>query len=156
MQDLAPMLMLITVALVVGWVTKSLSVQRTTRQALAAQAELHTKLLDRFGSAEELRHYLESEAGRKMLDVRLLQRVEPYAPMLSAVRTGILVIAGGLGLLLTTSTGMLSTDAREPFTVLGVLGLVLGLGFLASAGASYLLSRRLGILGGSNPGEAGE
>lgn len=154
MDFIAPMLIMITVTLVVGWAIKTVSVQRTTRAALAAQAELHTRLLERFGSAQELATYLESEAGRKMLDVRLFQRIEPYARLLSAVRTGILVIAAGLGLLVIT--GMVPGQARDAFTVLGTLGLVLGAGFLVSAGVSYLLARRLGLLDAVRSGEAGE
>ena len=154
MNDLAPVLGMITLFLVVGWVIKSLSVQHTTRAALAAQTELHTKLLERFGSTQELRAYLESEAGRKMLDVRLFQRVEPYARLLSAVRTGILVIAAGIGLL--TISGMVPGNARDGFTVLGTLGLVLGAGFLVSAAVSHLLAKRLGLLDTAHPEEVRE
>lgn len=35
---------------------------------------------------------------------------------------------------------------QEPFLVLGTLGLMLGIGFIISAGLSYLLAKRMGLL----------
>ena len=86
-----------------------------------------------------------------MFDLRLLHRSEPYARLLSAVRTGILVIAAGLGLLLVT--GLVPGQAHDGFTVLGTLCLVVGCGFLASAGASHWLAKRLGLLGAPSADE---
>jgi len=42
----------------------------------------------------------------------------------------------------------------EAFTVVGVLGLCLGLGFLASSGAAYFFSKKWGLVNGSASDEA--
>ena len=50
----------------------------------------------------------------------------------------------GLGLLLLL--GFVQDEAREGFLILGTLTVGLGTGFLVSAVASWLLSRRFGLL----------
>ena len=152
MNDIAPMLVFITIALVIGWSIRTLAAERTARALLTAQSDLHSRLLDRCSSAQELATYLESDLAKKMFDLRLLHRSEPFARLLAAVRTGILVIAAGIGLLLVT--GMIPGHARDGFTVLGTLCVVVGTGFLVSGAVSYWLAKRLGLVGSPEPEES--
>jgi hypothetical protein len=43
-------------------------------------------------------------------------------------------------------SGRVEQEIAQPFFALGVLGMTIGAGFIVSAGASILLSRRLGLL----------
>lgn len=147
MSDIAPALVAITLCVVIGWIVRIVSDNRR-RQALArTQAELHTKLLEKFGTADEALRYLGSEAGKRLLDSAALERTNPHSRILGSVQAGILLAAVGLGLLLVR--GFVSGEAVRAMLVLGTIVLVLGLGFLASAGAAWALSRRFGLLGGT-------
>lgn len=148
MSDIAPALVGITLFLVIGWIIRIVSDNRR-RQALArTQAELHAKLLEKFGTADEALRYLGSDAGQRLLDSAALERANPLQRILGSVQAGILLAAVGFGLLLVR--GFVSGEAVEGLLVLGTLVLVLGLGFLASAGAAWALSRRFGLLGGTS------
>ena len=50
----------------------------------------------------------------------------------------------GTGFLLLRSNTQL--EAQAPFLVLGTLGLMLGIGFIISAGLSYLMAKHMGLL----------
>ena len=58
----------------------------------------------------------------------------------------------GAMLLMLTGVGLWRQHAYDTdgFTVLGALGIAVGLGFGFSAVASYLLSRSFGLLGGAH------
>jgi hypothetical protein len=60
------------------------------------------------------------------------------------VQTGILVLAAGAALVIVRN--WVPGNAANGFGVLGAFGLILGLGFLGSAAASYLLSKSWGLI----------
>lgn len=115
-------------------------------------AEVHNKILDRFGSNEELLAYIDSPAGRRFLEATPIapnavpQRAAgaPYGRMLLSVQIGVVLLALAIGFL------VISWDAIEEVqpvvTSLAVLGFCLGVGSIVSAAASYVLSRKLGLL----------
>jgi hypothetical protein len=115
-------------------------------------AEVHNKILDRFGSNEELLAYIDSPAGRRFLEATPLApggtphpRVSaPYGRILLSVQIGILLIGLALGFMWVSNRAI--EEVREVFLGLSIVGLMLGLGFVVSAGASYVLSRRLGLI----------
>ena len=55
-----------------------------------------------------------------------------------------MLATGGLGTLFVS--GRVIEEIAQPLFALGVLVLALGAGFVVSAGASFVLSRRLGLL----------
>ncbi len=122
------------------------------------QAEVHTKLMEKFASSQELQAYMQTEAGKRFLEsapipVEPDQKTSFSAPLgriLWSVQVGLIVALGGVGLL---SVRAHVPDAVQELTVFGTLGLTLGLGFLLSAAVSYGLSRHLGLLerAGSGP-----
>jgi hypothetical protein len=131
------------------------SVVKTTaehfRQSRAdkAQAELYGKLLDKFGSSQELLAYLQSEAGQTLLKTPVAAR--PGAPtnrILNSVQFGIVILL--LGAALMGIRGMVSPgqEALEVMTVFGMLGMFLGAGLLISAAASWKLSQMWGLMNG--------
>ena len=67
----------------------------------------------------------------------------PFSRILWSVQVGVVLAAGGLGLLFVS--GRVIEEVAQPLFAIGVLALAVGAGFVVSAGASFLLSRRLGL-----------
>ena len=112
------------------------------------QAEMHGKLLDKFGSSQELVQYLESDAGKAFLEPPKEDRASPYRRILGSVQAGIILsLLGGVFLLMRNQEGVQGAGLA------GGLLLALGLGFLISAGVSFRLSKAWGLL---DPGAAHE
>jgi hypothetical protein len=116
MQALAFVLIFSGVAAVTVWVIKTLVEHRRWLRTSRVQTEVHTKLLDRFSSNDELMAYMQTPSGRRFLESAPLPIEGP------------------------------SRAAAAPLFALGVLVLALGTGFVVSAAASFLVSRRLGLL----------
>jgi hypothetical protein len=112
------------------------------------QAEVHTKLLEKFGRSEELLAYLESEAGKRFLESASIEQAKPnpFARILWAVQAGLILTLAGVALLFLRSR---VPDAAEGFLVLGALAVAIGVGFVLTAGASYGLSRSFGLIPGA-------
>ena len=144
MDFLAPMLVLITAALVFGSVLRSYFVNRRLRDNARLWVELQSKVVDRFGSAPEVVRYLESDAGQRMLEGQMTSSASPHARVLDAVHTGLLVFLGGVGL--QAASGVADAEVRAVLQAVGTVGSILGVGFLASAAVTWFLLRRWGLL----------
>jgi hypothetical protein len=115
-------------------------------------AEVHNKILDRFGSNEELLAYIDSPAGRRFLEATPIAATAapaknvgaPFGRILLSVQVGVILLALGLGFLVI-SRGAIE-EVRPILTSLAVLGFALGVGSIGSGAASYVISRRLGLL----------
>jgi hypothetical protein len=142
MEFLAPMLVLITGALTIGSIWRAAIVNRRQRENARAWVDLQSKLIDKFGAAEEMLRYLESDAGRRLLDGQATAVASPHARVLDSIHMGLLVLMGGVGLL--AASGTTDPQVHEVMRVLGMVATVLGVGFLASAGVSWALLRSWG------------
>lgn len=138
-------------ASLIAWLIRNLIDYRRWSRVARVQAEVHAKILDRLATNEDLLAYVRSPAGEKFLEsapIHLESGGRPVAAPLSrilwAVQGGIVLMAAGGGLLLISSR--VSALAAQPLQSFGILALALGCGFLLSAAASYLLSRRLGLI----------
>lgn len=115
-------------------------------------AEVHNKILDRFASNEELLAYVDSPAGRRFLEATPITPSAapprsigaPYGRMLLSVQVGVILIALAIGFLVIS--GRAIDEVQPVLTSLAVLGFCLGLGSILSAAASYVISRKLGLL----------
>ncbi len=112
---------------------------------------MHSKLLDRFTSNEDLLAYMQTPAGRRFLESAPIQLPDeprsmnaPFSRILWSVQAGIVLLLTGIGLLYVSSTFI--DEPAELFRVIGVVTLALGGGFIVSAIAAYGLSRKLGLL----------
>jgi hypothetical protein len=111
------------------------------------QLQLHTRLIDKFGTPKELVEYLQSDAGRAFLTPAPVERATPYRKVLASAQAGIvLTFVGGAVLFLRDVEG--PGNAMRSLTVLGGVTLALGLGFIASAVLAYALSSRWGLFNG--------
>ena len=98
--------------------------------------ELQVRMLERFASPAELKDFLESESGRRLLGA--LSPRQTVAPrMLLAVQAGAVITILGFGLLMTGNRELL--DA-------GIVIVALGLGLIVSTGLAWLLARTWGLL----------
>jgi hypothetical protein len=115
------------------------------------QSDVHGKLIERFTSNQELAAYMETEAGRKFLEAAPIpiefeqrQRMpSAVARILTPLQTGIVMVLLGIGLLLLRHAG---PDTDTPMLILGTVVLMPGIGFIISAGASWFLAARLGLM----------
>jgi hypothetical protein len=115
------------------------------------QTDVHTKLVDRFTSNEELLAYVQSPAGSKflesapiLLDAGPRTMGAPLGRILWSGQAGMVLAALGIGLEMVA--GRVSGDVAEQLHVLGVLAIALGLGFVISAIISFVISHRLGLI----------
>jgi hypothetical protein len=138
---------------------------RRWQRALRTQTDLHTKLIDRFSSSEDLLAYLQSPAGKLLTDVPSLPPSAPRTTMAAplsrifwALQAGIVIVALGAGLLVVSRNASVP-EVSEFLGGIGVVLLMIGIGFTISAAVSYFLSHRLGLVqslsaryGGETPG----
>lgn len=134
------------------WLTKTLIDARRWNRVARVQTDVHMKLLDRFANNEELLTYIQSPAGARFLESAPItldapQRSvgAPLSRILWSLQGGIVILAAGLGLWLLGKRVSVP-DAAEPMQVLGILAIALGVGFVASAAISFVISRRLGLI----------
>lgn len=115
---------------------------RRSRQMRIA-SEFHTKLLDRIGSAEEFGRLLQTEGGQRFIESISMERHDPLARVSGSLQTGIVMTVFSLGLIYLA--GRVS-QGNEGFSILGVVFLTLGVGFIVSAASAYVLARTHGAI----------
>jgi hypothetical protein len=154
-------LVFLVVTGVVIWLIRTVIEQRRWGRLSRIQAEVHTKLMDRFSSNDELMAYVQTPSGRRFLESGPSPLAEagpamsaPFARILWSVQAGVVGVMAGIGLIFVS--GRLTDEPSQFFYVVGIVTLALGLGFIASAGAAYALSRRLGLFNDAPAGAASD
>ncbi|HEX6324214.1 MAG TPA: hypothetical protein VFZ36_10855 [Vicinamibacterales bacterium] len=143
------------------WLIKSLVEHRRWLRVSKIQTEVHTKLLDRFSSSDELLAYMKTPAGSRFLESAPIS-VEagagspravsaPLSRILWSVQAGVVLLLAGGGLIFARHQ-ITVEELKQMFYVMGIFGAFLGLGFILSAGASYVLSQRMGLFDGTGGG----
>ena len=107
------------------------------------QAGLQTKLLEKFGSGQELLAYVQSDAGKQLMESLTMEQRTPHGRILGAAQASVILVLLGVGLLLLR--GRVS-GGDEGFLVSGTITLSLGVGFGLSSALSYFLSKSFGLL----------
>jgi len=107
------------------------------------QAGVQTKLLEKFGSGQELLAYVQSDAGKQFLESLTMEQRTPHGQILGAAQASVILFLLGLALLFLR--GRVS-GGEEVFLVSGTITLTLGAGFGMSAALSYFLSKSFGLL----------
>jgi hypothetical protein len=133
------------------WLIRTLVDYRRWNRLAKVQTDVHTKILDRFTANEDLLAYIQSPAGSKFLESSPIKLDAaprsvgaPLGRILWSLQGGLVLISGGLGLQIVG--GHTRHEAAAPLLALGVLAIALGVGFVASAIISYVISRRLGLI----------
>jgi hypothetical protein len=137
---------------VLCWVLKTIIDHRRWLRVSKVQSEVHSKLLDRFTSNQDLLAYIETPAGRHFLESAPISLQPgprslnaPVGRILFSVQAGVVLAAAGVGLNAVSRT-MSFQEVAQSLSVVGALALAVGIGFVVSAVVAYLLSRQLGLL----------
>jgi hypothetical protein len=136
---------------VIVWVIRMIVTARRWNKLSKVQYDVHSKLLERFTTNEDLLAYMQTPSGRRFLEsapIRLPDEprsmTAPFSRILWSVQAGIVLVLTGIGLLYVSSTFI--DEPAQFFMVIGIITLALGGGFIVSAVAAYGLSRKLGLL----------
>ncbi|HVT45168.1 MAG TPA: hypothetical protein VMT00_12360 [Thermoanaerobaculia bacterium] len=145
---------LTVLAIVVGfitWLIRTIVEQRRWNRMSSIQAEVHNKLLDRFGSNEDLLGYIQTSPGRRFLEAAPIPLdaaaprgvSSPLGRIFWSLQAGIVLAALGAGLNFVSRS--MDPLIGPPLVVMGVVALSIGIGFVLAALVSWSLARKLGL-----------
>jgi len=150
-SDMPPVLAFACFLAAVVWLTHTFLQNRRWGRIFKLQSEVHGKLIDKFSSNQELAAYMETDAGKRFLEAapipieidRQERMPNAVARVLTPLQAGIVLTLLGIGFLLLRHAAV---ETRVPMLILGVLVLMPGLGFILSAGVTWVLASRLGLM----------
>ncbi|SRR5579862_6299118 len=143
--DVIPMIMFLGLCAAVWRVAVTIAESRR-RQAIARmQSDVHHKLIEKFASGHELTDFLQTPGGAQLIGSLddPPAKTRPAEGILRSTQIGVILTLLGFGFM--SIRGVIHSDKEGP-VVIGLLTLSLGIGFLASSGISYRLSRSWGLL----------
>jgi hypothetical protein len=136
-----------------AWVLHTLVENRRWNRSFKAHEDVHTKLIEKFASAQELTAYMQSDAGRRLLEwtppgFETPTRSLPAAVgrIISSSQAGLIMLLLGLGLLILIPP--LPAESKPTLLVFGTLGVTVGAAFILSALVAFRLSKHLGLIVG--------
>jgi hypothetical protein len=150
MGDVVPAIVFVVLLFVLAWVIRMMAESRRWTKVFTLQSEVHGKLIDRFATNQELLGYMETESGKRFLEAAPIvtetdSRRMPnlVSRMIATLQVGLVLTLLGAGLLgLRNAVG----DAGTTMLVLGMIALMPGIGLILSAGALWVLGRRLNLM----------
>jgi hypothetical protein len=162
-DKMIPMVIVITIFTALVLIVRFFVESRRWSRTFKMQSEVHARLIDKFSSSQELAAYMETEAGKRFLEAAPISTgasVGPYVPnvvarVLTPLQIGLVMVLLGIGFLLLRHVG--DQDTAESMLITGTVMLMPGIGFILSAGATWAVAHRLGLmpdnsgLDGSNP-----
>ena len=159
MGDAGPVLVFICLLGAFIWLIRLFVENRRWGRIFKLQTEVHGKLIDRFSSSTELLTYMSTDAGKRFLEAAPIpvdfepqQRMpNAVARVLTPLQIGIVLTLLGVGFLFLRHA---HPDMEIPMLVLGTLFLMPGIGFILSAGITWVLAGRLGLM--PEAGQAGQ
>ena len=111
------------------------------------QAEVQTRLIDKFSSAPEFVDFLNSDAGKQFVTgVDKMPKLMARDRIVGGVSRGVILTLLGLAFL-----AIWIADNNVGFMFPGFILLGLGLGFFVSALISLKMSQRFGLIGDDSP-----
>lgn len=125
-------LMFVTFGLM-GWVAYLIASMVRRKQ----KNDMQKALLEKFSSAHDFAEFMQSPAGQKYVMGFADAVTSPRNSILTSIRTGLVLMFGGMGCL-AGATGSWLTFR------IGWVSVLVGIGFLVSAGVSYFLSKKAG------------
>jgi hypothetical protein len=151
MRDLSPLLGFACFLAALIWMIRVFLENRRWSRIFKLQSEVHGKLIDKFSDSHELASYMGTEAGKRFLEAAPIpvsfeqeQRMpNAVARVLTPLQVGIVLVLLGAGFFLLRHVNL---EARTPMLILGTVALMPGLGFIISAGVTWVLAGRLGLM----------
>ena len=150
-DDGVPFLVFLCILSALLWLVHVLLENRRWNRIFKLQTDVHGKLIERFGTSQEVLTYMSTEAGKRFLEATPIavgfepsQPVpSPVARVLTPLQIGIVMSLLGLGLIFLRHS---VPEGEAPLLVLGTVILMPGLGFIISAGVTWMLGRHLGLM----------
>jgi hypothetical protein len=159
-NEVGPFVVFVCVLLAALWLFRQFVENRRWGRIFKLQMDVHSKLIDKFGSNEQLLVYMDTEAGKRFLEAAPIpvdfesdQRVpNVVARVLTPLQIGIVLSLLGLGFL---SLRHVHRDMDVPMLLMGTVMLMPGIGFILSAGITWVLAGRLGLMPDADSGHGG-
>lgn len=149
--DGIPFLIFFCILSALLWLTHVLLENRRWNRIFKLQTDVHNRLIERFGTSQEMLTYMNTESGKRFLEAtpiatgidRRQPMPSPVARVLTPLQIGIVMTLLGAGLI-----GMRHSviGGDNPLLILGTIVLMPGLGFIISAGVTWVLARHLGLM----------
>jgi hypothetical protein len=154
MNEVGPFIVFVFVLFALLWLVHVLLENRRWGRIFKLQTDAHGKLIDRFSTNQELLVYMDTEAGKRFLEAAPLpvdferdqKMPSAVARILTPLQIGLVLALLGIGLIMLRHS---IPEAAAPLLVFGVITLMPGLGFILSAGITWALAGRLGLMPGS-------
>lgn len=136
------------------WLVRVFLENRRWNRIFKLQVDVHGRLIDKFGTSQELLTYMDTEAGKRFLEAAPLAvnfdagqdspRISSaVARVLTPLQIGIVLTLLGSGLLFIRHA---HPDLEITLLIFGTLVLMPGVGFILSAGLTWMLAGRLGLM----------
>jgi len=151
LNDGVPFLVFLCILSALLWLTHVLLENRRWNRIFKLQTDVHGRLIERFGTSQEVLTYMGTDAGKRFLEAapiavgfeRQAPVPSPVARVLTPLQIGIVMTLLGVGLL---SLRHSIPDGGSALLVIGTVVLMPGLGFIISAGITWVLARHLGLM----------
>ncbi len=146
-----PLLAFIAFLGVVVWLTQVLLENRRWNRIFKLQSDVHGKLIERFGTSQEVLTYMNTDSGKRFLEATPisvgLDRGTPVpshvARVLTPMQIGIVLSLLGVGLVLLRHS---IPGGEAALLLVGTVVLMPGLGFIISSVVTWGLARHLGLM----------
>jgi hypothetical protein len=133
------------------WLIRQILENRRWSRIFRLQSDVHGRLIDKFSSSQELSSYMETEAGKRFLEAAPIPvgfgsdqpMPNAIARVLTPLQIGIVLVLLGIGFFLLRNVRY---EMHEAMLVLGTIALMPGVGFIISAGITWFLAGRLGLI----------
>ncbi len=150
-REIGPPFMFLAFLGALIWLIRILLENRRWGRIFTMQTNVHGRLIERFGNNEELLSYMNTEAGRRFLEAAPIpigfepDRRVPAAlsRVLVPLQIGVVLTLLGIGLLTLRHS---LPEISSPLLIFGIVVLMPGVGFIISAGITWLLAARLGLM----------
>jgi len=150
-SDGIPFLVFVCFLSAVLWLTHVLLENRRWNRIFKLQTDVHGKLIERFGTSQEVLTYMGTDAGKRFLEAtpiavgfeRQAPVPSPVARVLTPLQIGVVMTLLGIGLIFLRHS---IPDGDAPLLLVGTVVLMPGLGFIISAGITWVLARHLGLM----------
>jgi len=153
LEGIVTVLVVMTLTAGVVFLVKTVVDHRRWQRAMKAQADLHTKLIDRFAASDELLAHLQSPQGKVLTDAPSMPPAAtramdaPLGRIFWSLQAGSVLACAGIGALIVSGRMGDTLDVVAPtFSAFGTVILTIGVGFLVSSAISFFLSQRLGLV----------
>ena len=145
-NDVGPMIAILVFLFTAAWLVRLVMDNLRWKRVVRLQTDVHNKLLDKFGSSQELLAYMQTDAGKRFLEGAPIsvalgsdepQWGSPIVRIMRPLQVGIVLAAAGVGFMM---------NAYDALQTMGKIMLMIGFGFIISAAASWLIARQSGLL----------